>query len=275
MLAALLAVAGANAADCDPGSPKQAAQAQQKISLLEKLTGDSAPKRRLQQTNDEAALATLENAVAIMASAQQALADGCKADAAALANEALRLVTEAFRSSPAPSRDAQAEFRVELEQTRTYLASLEGRPADETGLDAEITAGINRQIRDAESLAASGSIAEARKLLAPVNDRLKRRLLEIFDQRTIYYENEFATPADEYAYLREQYEGYMMLLRSGERVIPFSARQRVASLLERAAGLATTAKAHEDAGQWDEANKVMNAALEHCADATRAMGYSY
>lgn len=275
VLAAVLAVTGASAADCEPGTPGQATQAQQKIRMLQKLTSDSEPLRRLQQAGDEAALATLDNAVAIMVSAQQALADGCQADALALSNEALRLVTGAFRSSSTVRRDAQLEFKAELDNVQSLFASLQGRPAGETGLDAESLAGIERQIRNAESLAASGSIDEARRLLAPVGDRLHRRLLEVFDQRTIFYEQDFETSADEFAYLQQQYDGYMMLFRSGDRQIPYSARQRVATLLESASGLHAKATAHKHEGEWDEAIAAMNAALEYCEHATRAMGYSY
>ena len=275
MLAALLAMATAGAADCEPGTAKQAAQAEQKIRLLEKLTSDSEPLRRLQRSDDRAALATLDNAAAIMASAKKALADGCQADAARLSNEALRLVTEAFRSSSTSPTDAHAEFRNEHERAQAFLLSLRGRSADETGLDVEAIAGIERQLRNAESMAASGSVAEARKLLEPVNDRLQRRLLELFDQRTIYYEHEFATAQDEYAYLREQYDGYMMLLLDGGKVAPYSARKRVTSLLESASGLDVQAREYEGAQQWADAIAAMNAALEYCEQATRAMGYTY
>ncbi len=275
ILAAVLAVAGASAADCEPGTSAQAAQAQQKIKLLEKLTSDSEPLRRLQQGGDEVALATLDNAVAITASARQALADGCQADAAALSNEALRLVTEAFRSPSNARRDAQIEFKAELDNARSLFASLQGRPAAESGLDAETLSGIERQIRNAEALAASGSVDEAQRLLVPVSDRLQRRLLEMFDQRTLYYEHIFESPADEFAYLQQQYDGYLMLLSSGDRTTPYSARQRVTSLLQAAADLHADAQAHESAGAWAEAIAAMNAALEHCARATTAMGYTY
>ena len=275
MLAAVLAVAGANAADCEPGSPGEALQAEQKIRLLERLTSNSAPLRRLQESGDEAALAIMDNALAIMASAQQAIADGCAADAAALSNEALRLATAAFRASPLPAQGARDEFNAEVARVRSFLASLEGRPEETTGLDASAMAGIERQVRNAESMAASGSIDEARRLLQPVNDRLQRRLLEMFDQRTIYYEHEFATPAEEYAYLEQQYDGYMLLLRSGNKATPYSARQRVADMLAKAERLRESAGSHARAEGWDAALADMNAALEHCEHATRATGYSF
>lgn len=275
MLAAFLAVAGANAADCEPGSTSETLQAEQKIRLLERLTRNSEPLRRLQESGDEAALAIMDNALAVMASAQQAIADGCAADAAALSNEALRLATAAFRASTPPARGARDEFDAEMARARSFLASLEGRPVEATGLDAAAMAGIERQVRNAESMAASGSIEEARRLLLPVNDRLQRRLLEMFDQRTIYYEHEFATPADEYAYLKQQYDGYMLLLRSGNKSTPYSARQRVADMLESAGRLHESADLHAGAGQWTDALAEMKTALEHCEQATRATGYTF
>ena len=90
---------------------------------------------------------------------------------------------------------------------------------------------IERQIERAESVASSGSYAEALRLLAPGNDRLQRRLTAILGNRTLYYEKDFASEADEYAYYKEQYEGLLMLLRSGQKEPPYSARDRVRSLL--------------------------------------------
>lgn len=275
MLAAFLAAAATNATECDPGSPGEALQAQQKIKLLQRLTSDSEPLRRLQKSGDQAALATLNNALAITASAQQALLDGCKAEAAALSNEALRLATEAFRASPAAERNARDEFDAELEQAWSLLASLQGRSMEETGLDVEALAGIERQLGHAESIAESGSVDEARNLLQPVNDRLRRRVLEMFDQRTLYYEHEFQTPADEYSYLVRQYDGYMLLLQSGARSTPYSARQRVADMVGNAELARKRAMANEAAGAWSDAIAAMNAALEYCEHAARATGYAF
>ena len=275
VLAALLAVAGANATECDPGSAGQMSQAQQKIRLLERLTQNSEPLQRLQNNGDEAALAVVDNAVAIMASAQQALADGCSTDAASLANEALRLVTEAFRSTSAPSGPSLDEFKDELQRVRSFLESLEGRPDSETGLDASALAGIERQLQKAESVAASGSVAEARQLLLPVSDRLQRRVVEMFDQRTIYYENEFASPAEEFAYLEQQVDGYMLLLTSNDKATPYSARQRVADMLDKAGRVRAQARSHEIAGELEDAIEKMNEAVGYCEQAMRAKGYAF
>lgn len=275
VLAALLAISGAHAADCEPGDAGKAAQARQKIALLDRLTTDSEPLRRLRQQGDQVALATLDNALSILQSARESLDDGCSADAAALSNEALRLATEAFRASSSSGRDERSEFNSELEQARSYLASFDGRDEAETGLSAADIAGIERQLRNAESLAATGSVAEARRLLLPVNDRLQRRLLEMFDQRTIYYEHEFATPADEFAYLTRQFDGYMLLIRKGEKPVPYSARKRVDDMMDSAAQFEGTARRLEGEGDWHGAITAMHAALEHCERAARAIGYAY
>ena len=274
MLAAFIAVAGAGATDCETGAPGLGGQAQQKIKLLERLSSDSEPMRRLRESGDDVALAIVDNATSILGSAQQALADGCHADAAALSNEALRLLTEAFRASSAPAGGATDEFKAEVRQVRSFLAALEGRLEEETGLDATAMAGIERQIQNAESVAANGRVDEARELLMPVNDRLKRRLVQMFDQRTIYYGHEFDTPQDEFMYLEQQYDGYMLLLRVGDKATPYSARHRVADMIESAERLREEARLHGDAGEWSDAINAMNAALEHCEHATRATGYS-
>ena len=85
----------------------------------------------------------------------------------------------------------------------------------------------------------------------------------------------FATPADEYNYLIEQYDGYRLLLQSGEKTVPYSAKKRVDSLLEKASLLRTAAENSAQAQQWQAALLSMQEALKLSEQAIRAAGYAY
>ena len=143
------------------------------------------------------------------------------------------------------------------------------------GLSDEDLVGIGRQIERAQSIASNGNYADAMRLLAPVNDRLQRRLAAILSNRTLYYEKEFATRDAEYAYYKEQYEGYLMLLKTGQKEPPYSARDRVDSLLDNASNLHRDAETSAAAGSWDDALEQIQDAVSHVEKAVRASGFTY
>ena len=112
-------------------------------------------------------------------------------------------------------------------------------------------------------------------MLTPVNDRLQRRLAAILGNKTLYYEKDFATGADEYAYYKEQYDGYVMLLRTRQDEPPFSARDRISALLDSASGLHHEAESEAAAESWDDAIIKMQDAVNHVEQAARASGFTY
>jgi hypothetical protein len=254
----------------------KARQVGQKLDLLARLLDDSEPVRRAQREGNEEALAKLEEARQSMADARAALDEGCIADASSLSSSGLKLATTAFRKSPNASKgQARETYEGALQLSTSFLLSLEAQPEDLRGLSAEDLVGIERQIERAESMASSGSFAEAAQLLAPVNDRLQRRLAALLNNKTLYYEKNFATLAEEYAYYKEQYEGYLMLLKTGQREASYSARNRVTALLDSAATLYEDAEASAAAESWDNAIVKIQDAVSHSEKAVRASGYTY
>ena len=267
---------GAWAADCDGEDQGKARQVGQKLDLLARLLDDSEPVRRAQREGNEEALAKIEEARQSMADARAALDGGCIADASRLSSAGLKLATTAFRKSPNASKgQARETYEGALQLSTSFLLSLEAQPEDLRGLSAEDLVGIERQIERAESMASSGSFAEAAQLLAPVNDRLQRRLAALLNNKTLYYEKNFATLAEEYAYYKEQYEGLLMLLQTGQKQASYSARNRVTGLLDSAATLYQDAEASAAAESWDNAIVKMQDAVSHGEKAVRASGYSY
>ena len=263
-------------ANCDGEDQSKAPQVAQKLDLLARLLDDSEPVRRAQREGNEAALAKIEEARQSLAEARAALDGRCVADASSLSSSGLKLATTAFRKSPNSSKKQTREtYERALQLSTSFLSSLEAQPEDLRGLNAEDLVGIERQIERAESMASSGNFAEAVRLLAPVNDRLQRRLAALLNNKTLYYEKNFATRAEEYAYYKEQYEGYLMLLKTGQKEPSYSARNRVTALLGNAATLYEDAEANAATESWDNAVVKMQDAVSHSEQAVRASGYTY
>jgi hypothetical protein len=267
---------GAWAANCDGEDRSKARQVAQKLDLLARLLDDSEPLRRAQREGDEEVLAKIGEARQSLTDARAALDGGCVADASSLSSSGLKLATTAFRKSPKSSKgNRRQSYEEALQLSTSFLQSVEAQPEDLRGLNAGDLVGIERQIERAESMASSGNFAEAIQLLAPVNDRLKRRLAEILNNKTLYYEKNFTTRADEYAYYKEQYEGLLMLLETGQKEASYSARNRVTELLGNAATLYEDAEASAAAESWDNAIVTMQDAVSHSEQAVRASGYTY
>ena len=273
----VLALFGAivDAAECIDEDTSKSPQITQKIALLARLMEDSEPLRRAERSGDAEALEAVANARQALSAARDALADGCVSDASAMSSQGLKFATAAFRNSGSPSRQAREKYDAALQQATSFMLALDSQPAELQGLSSEDLVGMERQIERAESLASDGAFQDALQLLLPVNDRLQRRLLEILDNKTVFYARNFVTLADEYRYLGEQYSGYLLLLQSGEKTASYSARNRVESLLAKAAALHVEAGNSAEAGNWQEAIGSIQAALKNCEQAIRATGYAY
>ena len=266
---------GAHAADCSGDDPAKAKQVGQKIDLLERLLGDSEPMRRAEQIGDSETLLSIVTAKKTLDEAKQALADGCIDEASTLSSDGLKLASTAFRKAPKRDTRVRENYEAALQQATSFMLSLESYPEEVRGLGPEDLVGIERQMERAESIASNGDFAQAGQLLVPVNDRLQRRLTSILDNKTIYYEKSFATPADEYAYLKEQYEGYMLLLQSGQKTVAYSAKTRVDEQLNSAMTQYAAAEQSAATEAWDDAIASMLEAVSACEVAVRTTGYSY
>ena len=83
----------------------------------------------------------------------------------------------------------------------------------------------------------------------------------------MYYEKSFATQEDEYAYYKEQYAGYLLLLATGQKQASYSARNRVVTLLDNAATLSGEADQSAAAQAWGDAIATMQEAVDLCEQA--------
>lgn len=270
--------AAAQAPDCVPGSdPAVIKQAEQKLVLLQRMVGADGPAKRVDAGDSADAKEVLEQARREATQASLVLDEGCAAEAVALATSGLSLASKAFALEKNRGPGSDVAYREVHGRTTSFLQSLEAQPPDVRGIgDADI-AGMHRQIERAEQLAVGGDYAAAASVLKPVVDRLERRLVAIYDQKTVYYEKSFDGPEDEYEYLEQQYRGYQMVLDrfGGDREPPHSAQKMYDDLMASAADLAGTAERHAQASDWDTALAAMQDAVSQCERAMRLVGIGY
>ena len=268
----------AQGTNCTPSTdPTAIRQAEQKLVLLQRMVGSGGPAARVDEGDNAEAKEVLERARRDATEASLVLDEGCAAEAVTLATSGLTLASQAFSLARNRGPGSDAVYREMHGRTTSFLQSLEAQPPETRGIgDADI-AGMRRQIERAEELAVGGEFEAATGLLKPVVDRLERRLVAIFDQKTVYYEKSFDGPEDEYAYLAQQYQGYQMVLDrfAGTKQPPHSAKQMYDKLLASAAESASAAEGHAQASEWDTALAEIQAAVTNCERAMRLIGIGY
>ena len=266
------------AAEC--GSADDAAarhQAEQKVVLLERLSGDTGPVQRVFDSGRADAIAAIEAARESARRARQEVDAGCSIAAVESVAHGLSEVSHALRLARDEAVVGEQEYRALHGRTTSYLQMLQSQPVELQGIAPADLAGMRRQLSQAELLAVHGEYEQANEALGPIADRLQRRLIDLLDQQTVYYAREFGSPQDEYQYLAEQYRGYRMLLRqiSVERPPPFSSRQDYASALQNATEASEAAAQLAGDGDWQAALAAMQGALKNCENALRLTGVMY
>ncbi|RLA26961.1 MAG: hypothetical protein DRR11_19025 [Gammaproteobacteria bacterium] len=266
------------AAECDEDADATVRrQAEQKVVLLERLTGDADPVRRVFDSGNADAIAAIKAARELAVLARQEVDAGCSVNAAKSVAQGLSQTTRAFALARSEAVVGEQDYQALHRRTTSFLQILQSQPAELQGIAPTDLSGIQRQVSRAELMAVNGEYGEASDELGPVADRLQRRLIAIFDQQTVYYERKFASPQDEYSYLTEQYRGYRMLLLqlSKEKPLPFSGRQAYENALQDAANLSESAVQLAGDGDWQAALVAIQDALKNCEKALRLTGVMY
>lgn len=252
-------------------------RAETKIVLLERMIDDTDPVRRVDASGHSGAMRALADARTRAADARGALERGCAADAARLADTGLERASAAFKLVRQPTAVSEDDYRGLLERSRTLLDVLASSPDEERGIDSADMAGIERQIGRAEELAIDGDFSAAAAQLLPVADRLERRIVAIYDRRTILYDLTFAGPEDEFAYLAEQYRGYRLLIDRAAKEGAFSGARLQAYQRFLTDSKASAAEAERLAAleKWTQAVETMQEAVRHSERATRLLGIGF
>jgi len=252
-------------------------RAEQSVLLLERLVSDPERTRQVTVSGNPNALQALDAAQAAVSRVHDDLARGCNGTAAKLAVDGINKVSEAFRLARNEIPGRADEFNAVQERAESFLAALEAQPGDVRGVSPDDIVGMRTQLERARSMAVDGNYSGASALLIPVADRLERRLIAIFDQRTIVYRREFASLEEEYEYLSEQYRGYELLLNQleGERSLPYSVRAGYNTARQEAGRLKENARQLAADGNWQAAISTATESLSSCERALRLLGVRY
>jgi len=258
--------------DCNPDDVElEKNSAEQKIVLLLRMATASMPARRITESGSAEAKGLLDKARDEAAEAKSAFEQGCYAQASTFAAAGLNTASAAFRSG-SDTNAAEANKYGDLQRRVSSLLDAAEKQDDKAlGVSVEEVTGMRRQLARAEQLALQGEHTEAIPLLAPIADRLERRLVDMFDKRTLVYSKDFASPAEEYAYLAEYYRGYRLLLDS-HATRDMQAMADVLLVAEESFNGAKTSASHE---QWADALEAVRRAIEHCERASRVAGIYY
>ena len=247
--------------DCDADNDDlEKTRAEQKIILVKRISSVSAPALRVAETGTQDAKTLLEKARAEVVEAESAFDLGCYTKASTLAGAGLMTASESFRSGSEASSAETNKYKNLQRRVSSLLDTVEKQDVELSGISAEEVVRMSSQIARAEQLASQGEHAQAIPLLAPIADRLERRLIYIFDKKTLFYAREFAGPAEEYAYLVEHYRGYRLLLDSQET----RELEAMADVLKTADGSFNDATTAASNGKWDDAVNAVQHAIEQC-----------
>jgi len=251
-------------------------RAEQKIVLLDRMVGDTAPVRRVFESDHADAKTAIAAAREAVKRARQDLVAGCVSRAAETTKQGFSQASRAFSLVRDQRAGGEDQYRMLHQRTASYLETLESHPAEIHAIGADELVRMERQLNRADTLAISGEHSEASALLNPIADRLERRFTVMFDQQTVYYEQSFEIPEDEYEYFTEQYRLYLLLLQkiAAERQTPFSS-DKYNLALQDAAIFNEEAKRLATAGEWEASLTAISEALKKCKVALRLMGIAY
>jgi hypothetical protein len=208
---------------------------------------------------DDVAKKTLEEARQHIDQSEDALQKDCAELAATLATQGIGLARQAFALTASTQGEDKQAFQKMEQRTSSFLQSLAAVPTAEQGLGRDDLRNMERQLERARDLAGSAEYAKALKLLAPVADRLERRLVELLDHQSVTYSREFSSAAEEYAYLAEQYRGYTLLLELAKQKGkgPYGSAEAVEQLEKEGLQAFDGARDLAQEERWEAANESM------------------
>jgi len=191
----------------------------QKLMFAEMMLGAQGTRRVLASENDEAKQLVAAAKKKLSEGREQSSA-GALPEALALADQSLKMLSEASRLVPGDEEVAlQAEaYKSKLAEIQDYQKSYRdnikrmeksGDVADDAKLNEKKLAATLAQ---AKSLAEKKDYTRANKLLRQARTTVTEALHKILDSKTIVYDLKFDTPEDEYEYELMRFAGYEELI---------------------------------------------------------------
>ena len=253
----------------------------QKLLFAEMMAGSQGAKRVMASQNDEAKQLVIE-AKKLAADARNKSLAGALPEALIMANQALKLLSEATGLVPDDEELAQlaedyktglAEIRGYEKSYRANLKSLEkqGAVAEDVKFDEKTFAEL---LAKAQSLAEQKNYVHANKLLQQAQVTLTGALHKMLDSKTLVYDLKFETPADEYGYELKRFASYEELIPiaiEAKKPAP-GAVKLMESFLDKARKRRDEAQSKADAGDYPSAIGMMLQATKTVRRALRMIG---
>ncbi|MBI5428832.1 MAG: hypothetical protein HY938_00040 [Nitrosomonadales bacterium] len=196
------------------GNPSSRTMIQQKLQLVKMMLATSTAMERASRKDDAAVKQQVAAALAVYASANDALNADNLARAEELADEALRMIEELSRKAP-DQQQAEAGQRARYEELLKELRNAEATYQDlrqRTAPGGKASGpGIERarkQGDQAQALAKDGRYREAAELLKDAHAEIISALNKLLGSATLTYDLKFKSDAEEYEYELARYHSY-------------------------------------------------------------------
>ncbi len=255
----------------------------QKLMFAEMMLGAQGTKRGLASENNKA-----KQLIAVakkkLSEGREKSSAGALPEALTLADESLKMLSEASRLVPGDEEIAQqAEaYKAKLAEIQDYQQSYRdnikrmkksGDVADDAKLNEEKLAATLAQ---AKNLAEKKDYVRANKLLRQARTTVTEALHKILDSKTIVYDLNFDTPADEYKYELMRFTGYEELIPvaiEAKKPAP-GAIKLMESFLSKARSRRDEAVAKAEVGDYPMAIAMLLQATKTVRRALRMVGVS-
>lgn len=257
--------------------------AKQKLMLAE-LMLQSKSTKAVAEGGNESEKSAFSSATSKVQAARQELGNGHGSQALALAEEALKLVTAATRSTSneeaaklqrgryAEALDVLKNFQDSHKQSFERTVKKRGAAA---AVDYDHVK-VDGLASDAHALSDKGQHENATQLLVKAERLVTQAIQAMLNAQTIVYDLNFESPADEYEYERKRFISY-------EELIPIALEEKkpaeaVVKLMDTYVVKGRARKTEADdkakAGNYPEAISLMLAATEEIQRALRLAGVS-
>ena len=273
---------GAGSAKAAPKSTVTESKVKQKLMFAEMMAGATGAKRVMSSQNDEAKqLVTKANQ--LVKDARKSMV-GALPEALEMANQALKMLSEATRLVPGEEELAQlaenyksmlAEIKDYQKSYRANLKSLEKKGNLDSGIKYDEKM-FEAKLGEAASFARQKNYVHANKLLEEAQKTVTVALHKMLDSKTLVYDLNFETAADEYEYELKRFTGY-------EELIPIAIEAKkpaagavklMESFLTKARKRRDEAQAKANAGDFPSAIGMMLQATKTVRRALRMVGVS-
>lgn len=279
-LAVLLALAAVNAAAQAPVKlPPDRDQLERKLVSTATLIESSSAARQIQSSGIEAAASQRTRARELHARASAALKAGQLESASTLLDDASRAMFDAVRLADANdlvARKQKIDFDARMESTRVLLEAQKRIAAEKGGgpRAGDLAQRVEAEMRDAQQLAASGRLVDARTKIDGAYLAVKAAIGNLRNGETVVRSLNFASKAEEYTYEIDRNDTHKMLVQMLLKDKRGTAS--VDAMVDQAVGAAEKlrAKAEDQAARRDHegAVKTLEESTRELVKAIRAAG---